>query len=207
MKVGKGGVFFQLLDDQANVAAEAARGLLVLVKDLPNAERHANELAEVERKGDDLTHELQTRVAGTFIPPIDPEDLNELSNVLDDITDYIEATGARIVIYRLRNPREFLIPLAEELVEITKLVVAAISQWRDRSASVERIRETLKQIHTIENASDIKFRSALQSLFDEPEADALTVMKWKEVYDRIETAIDRCEDVAKVLDNVIVKYA
>jgi uncharacterized protein Yka (UPF0111/DUF47 family) len=207
LKLGSGGVFFDLLDGQAKVAQEAAREFLELARDLTNHGPHVDRLKEIEHKGDDLTHELQNRVAATFIPPLDQEDLTELSNVLDDITDFIEATGARIAIYRLDKPRVELEPLARQLVQITDLVAQATDGLRHRFGASPTLRGVLTQIHTVENESDVLFRTALAHLFDETGADPLTVMKWKEVFDRIETAIDRCEDLAKVIDNIIVKYA
>jgi uncharacterized protein len=207
LKLGRDEIFFELLDKQAKVAQDAADAFLVMVRDLGHSDLHTKTLKDIEHLGDDYTHQLQNRVAATFIPPIDQEDLSELSNVLDDITDYIEATGARIEMYRLTEAREYLIPLAEQLVQITRLVVSAVAELHFKFSYSSTLKETLKQIHTIENESDLLFRSALSNLFHEPGVDPITVMKWKEVYDRVETAVDRCEDVAKVLDNMIVKYA
>jgi len=207
LKLGRDEAFFDLLDKQALVAQEAANAFLVMVGDMPNHSAHAKKIMEIERRGDELTHELQNRIVGTFITPIDQEDLSELSHVLDDITDFAEAMSARIELYRLTEPRPDLAPLAKQFVEITGLVVSAVGELRRNFARSQTLRETLKQIHTIENDSDTLFRKALGTLFFEEGIQPLTVMKWKEVYDRIENAVDRCEDVAKTLDNMIVKYA
>lgn len=207
LKFGKEGVFFDLLDGQAQVAEEAAGVFLNMARDLAQRAGYLKKIEELEHKGDELTHQLQNKIVGTFITPLDQEDLSELSNNLDDITDFIEAVAARIELYRLSEPRADLEPLAVQLVEITRLVAVAVRELRTTFARSETLRTTLREIHTVENESDRLFRSALAKLFDEPNIEPLTVMKWKEVFDRVETAIDRCEDVAKVIDNMIVKYA
>jgi predicted phosphate transport protein (TIGR00153 family) len=207
LKLGKELVFFDLLDGQAAVAEKAAVAFLAMVRDPANHAHHAQVLDQIESEGDELTHQLQNKIVGTFITPLDQEDLSELSHTLDDITDYIEAVAARIDLYRITESRPDLEPLACQLVEITKLVASAIAELRGSFQRSETLKTTIKEIHSIENNSDQLFRAALATLFHEPGIDALTVIKWKEVYDRVETAVDRCEDVAKVLDNVIVKYA
>jgi predicted phosphate transport protein (TIGR00153 family) len=207
LKFGRETVFFDLLDKQAQVAEQAATAFLAMVRDIENHTKHAKAIEEIEHRGDELTHQLQNKIVATFITPLDQEDLSEMSHVLDDITDYIEAVAARIELYRLTSSRPDLEPLAVQLVQITRLVVSAISELRNGFQKSQTLKETLKEIHTVENESDKLFRTALAGLFDEPGIDPLTVMKWKEVYDRVETSVDRCEDVAKILDNVIVKYA
>lgn len=195
------------MDGQARVAVKAAECFLTLVGDLPNIGIHSKTINDIEHEGDELTHRLQNKLSATFIPPLDQEDLSELSHLLDDITDAIEALAARIGMYRLSECRPDLIPLAQGLVEITKLVASAVAELHREFHKSKTLPETLKQIHTVENESDCLFRDALVKLFDEPGIEPLKVMKWKEVYDRIETAVDNCEDVAKVIDNMIVKYA
>lgn len=198
--------FYGLLSKQADVAIRAAEGYLAMVRDLENHAKHADLMAHIEHEGDELTHELQNKIAGTFITPLDQEDLSELSHALDDVTDYIEAVAARMDLYHLTVARPDLEKMAELLVDITKLTASAVSEIDNLKGS-KTLKDTLRQMHTVENESDMQFRSALRSLFDEPGIDALTVLKWKEVYDRVEAAVDRCEDVAKIIDNISVKYA
>lgn len=207
LKLGKEVVFYDLLDGQALIAERAAVEFLNMVRDLANHTRYIDVVEKIEHEGDDLTHQMQNLIVGTFITPLDQEDLSALSNNLDDITDYIEAVAARIGLYRLTVGRAELEPLAVQLVEITRLVVTAVKELRGSFTKSSTMKKTLKEIHTVENESDRLFRSALAKLFDEPNIDPLMVMKWKEVFDRIETAVDRCEDVAKLIDNMIVKYA
>lgn len=207
LKLGKEGVFFDLLDGQAQIAERAADTFLAMVRDLANREKYVKKIEDIEHEGDEATHSLQNKIVATFITPLDQEDLLNMANNLDDITDNIEAVAARIDLYRINEGRPDLEPLAAQLVEITRLVKVAVRELRTSFAKSDVLRNTLREIHTVENESDKLFRSALARLFDEPGIDALTVMKWKEVYDRIENAVDRCEDVAKAIDNMVVKYA
>jgi predicted phosphate transport protein (TIGR00153 family) len=200
-------LFFELLERQAEVAVRAAEGYLSMVRDLANRASHAQSMADIEHDGDNLTHELQNRIAATFITPLDQEDLSELSHALDDVTDYIEAVASRMDLYRIEQPRPDLEPMAELLVSITKLTTDAVREMGENLNHSKTLKGTLTEMHTVENESDRLFRSALRKLFDEPGIDPLMVIKWKEVYDRVEAAVDRCEDVAKIIDNISVKYA
>lgn len=163
-------------------------------------------MEEIEHEGDRLTHELQNKVAITFITPIDKEDLRDLSQALDDVTDLIEAAAARAQLYKLAAPRPDLATLAELLVKATEVTADAVAELQ-LGFNRESIKEKLKEIHTLENASDRAFRTSLGFLFEESGSDALYVIKWKEMYDRIETAVDKCEDIAKIVGTMLVKYS
>jgi len=207
LKLGRDEGFFDLLDGQAKVAQEAADEFLAMVRDFPHHESHTRKITEIERRGDELTHQLQNKSVGTFITPLDHEDLSALSEALDDVTDIIEAVSARIELYRLTQVRPDLEPLVVDLVRIVALVGSAVAALRRNFSRSPTLKETLVQIHVVENDSDVLFRGALGTLFHEEGIETITIIKWKEVYDRVENAIDRCEDVAKILDNMIVKYA
>jgi uncharacterized protein len=207
LKTGRDPDFYTLLEAQAGVAVRAAKAFRVLVDDFANLEAHAASIDDLEHEGDDLTHQLQNKVAATFITPLDKEDLRDLSQKLDDITDSIEAVAARAELYKLKFAREDLAPLSDLLVKATEVTEDAVKMLRNGFRRAEGLKEKLKDIHTVENESDQVFRKALGSLFAEPGIEPLEVMKWKEVYDRIETAVDNCEDIAKIIGTVIVKYA
>lgn len=203
----KESVLFDLLDAQANVATRAAAAFYDMSVDFTNLDKHAKKISDLEHEGDDLTHELQNRIATTFITPLDKEDLSALSSALDDVTDCIEAAAARAELYSLSNPRGELEPSAKLLYEAAQLTESAVRSIRSGLTKSTALRETLKEIHTVENLSDRSFRTALKNLFDEPGIDALTVIKWKELFDRIETAVDKCEDIAAIIGTIIDKYA
>lgn len=198
---------FALLEKQADVATRCSKAFLVMVEDFGNLSKHAQIMDELETEGDHATHALQASIASVFITPLDKEDLRELSTALDDVTDLIEAAAARAELYSLKGPRKDLRPVVELLVELTVLTDSAVKELRNGFAKSKTLRETLKEIHTVENKSDKAFRAALKNLFDEPGIEALDVMKWKEMFDRIEQASDKCEHIAAIIGTIIDKYA
>jgi len=206
LKIGKDNSFYLLLEAQADVAYRSAQAFRQTTVGFSNIAEHAQAIYDLEHEGDELTHRLQNHVASTFITPLDKEDLRALSQTLDDITDAIEAVVARIKLYRLEQPRRDLVPFADLLAAITEEVAASVKEMKTGFHS-ESLQEKLTNIHTIENESDQLYRKALEDLFFEPGIEPLTVMKWKEIYDRIEITMDYCEDIAKILGTIIVKYA
>ncbi|HEY3265974.1 MAG TPA: DUF47 family protein [Armatimonadota bacterium] len=202
----KDGVFFDLLEQQAATAHRAAEAFMTLTADFGHLAEHIETIDRIESDGDTLTHQLANRVDSTFVTPLDKEDLHALSGELDNITDNIDACTARIGIYQLLEPREDLVNFVRILVEVTATTVKAVHCLRDLKAR-DRIHETLVRIHEIENEADEAFRTALGHLFNAPDANPILVIKWKEIYDRIERAVDNCEDVANMVESVVVKYA
>jgi len=207
LKTKRESSLYTMLEAQANVATRAAKAFLVMVDDFGNLKEHAQKIMDLEHEGDQLTHDLQNRIAATFITPLDKEDLKDLSSALDDVTDYIEAAAARAELYRVDAPRPEMHKLAEQLVRITELTEQAIGEMQTGFRRNSKLHDVLKEIHTVENASDKQFRTALSNLFHEPGIDALTVIKWKELFDRVETAVDKCEDIAAIIGTILIKYA
>jgi predicted phosphate transport protein (TIGR00153 family) len=198
---------YGLLEAQANLATRSAKKFLEMANDFQNLATYAEQLDELEHEGDELTHDLQNRIAATFITPLDKEDLKELSSALDDVADYIEAAAARGQLYRLATVRAELIPLSELLVKVAVITEQAIGTLRHGFRKPQELKALLMEIHTIENQSDKVFRGALSNLFEEPGIDPLEVIKWKEMFDRIETAVDKCEHIAAIVGTILVKYA
>ena len=162
----------------------------------------ADEIKEVEHKSDVLTHELIQRLHRTFVTPLDREDIHELARSLDDVMDAIDASAAIVRLYRIKRVR----PEARELARIIK---ASADQVLGALQSLERragIAEHAVEINRLENEADRVHQHAVGALFDE-EQDPLVVIKWKEILDFLEDATDRCEDVANVVEGVVVKHA
>ncbi len=207
IKLGNESAFYGLLEAQARTAKKAAEAFLVLVKNFDKLSDHAQTIATIEHEGDLQTRELQNKIATTFITPLDKEDLRDLSHALDDVVDMIEAAAARADLYHLTGPRAELEPLAQLLVRVSDVTLEAVGELRTGLHKSETLGTRLEQIHELENESDHIFRTALASLFDQQNPDVLTVIKWKEIFDRVETAVDKCEDIAKILGTILVKYA
>lgn len=198
--------FFDLLEGQADAALQAAKVFQTLSRDFGQAAALAEDIKRIETDADDLTHQLVTKSDEQFMTPFDKEDMHTLSHALDDVTDHIEAASARIVIYRLTTPRPDLGPLADLLLlsaEASREAVGVLRRIKDHK-SLEQI---FVRVHELENRGDQGYRQALGVLFNDPEPDPLYVMKWKEIYDRIEQTADACENVGDILESVVVKYA
>jgi predicted phosphate transport protein (TIGR00153 family) len=203
---GRDPSFYNLLESLAESAVKAAECFHALTCDFSRRDEHVGQIVRIEKEADETTHELARRTDRTFITPLDKEDLIALAGVLDDITDAIEAAVGRLVLYRLTIPRPDIEPMVASLVQITRLTrqaVAALPRLQDKAA----LQKLFIAIHHVENDSDRAYRQALQDLFDNPGPDPLMVVKWKEIYDRIEIAVDKCEDVANVVESVVAKYA
>ncbi|NIM06470.1 MAG: DUF47 family protein [Armatimonadetes bacterium] len=195
--------FFELFDNAAKNVAKGADLLVDLVKNHDRAEELSNEIEQVEHEGDITTHEIADRLNRTFITPFDHEDIHDLAGRLDDILDNIEATADRMYLYEAGEPSPEMVNLAEVLADATKVVVRAVHGLKDMK-SARRILDYCIEIHRLENIGDEQSRRALAKLFKGP--DALHALKWKEIYDHVEEAIDLCEDVASIVESIVVKH-
>lgn len=161
----------------------------------------AEEIKEVEHKCDFLTHEIIQRLNRTFVTPIDREDIHELAKSLDDVMDAIDASATLIKIYKISSVRFGARELAQTITASTKQVRLALDAMEKNKGVITHAVE----INRLENDADRIHQEAVSRLF-ETERDPITVMKWKETLDLLEHATDRCEDVANVLEGVVVKH-
>lgn len=203
---GKDPTFFNLLDAQSDAMIRAAEEFYRLSQDFETPTKRTDAIKRIENEADDFTHELANRLDATFVTPFDKEDLRALSGALDNVTDEIEAAASRIVLYRLTRPRADLAPLVHRLVVTTKVTGNAVAALRDLKL-FRGNRELFVEVHRLENDGDYGYRHALSDLFNAIDPDALMVLKWKEIYDRVEKAMDMCEDVANIIESVVIKYA
>jgi predicted phosphate transport protein (TIGR00153 family) len=162
----------------------------------------ADEIKEVEHKCDFLTHEIIQRLHRTFVTPLDREDIHTLARTLDDVMDAIDASASVVRLYQIERVR----PDARELARLVRLsadqVVLALKALERRRG----VAQPAVEINRLENEADRAHQAALRRLFEE-ERDPIAIIKWKEILDFLEGATDRCEDVANVLEGVVVKHA
>jgi predicted phosphate transport protein (TIGR00153 family) len=161
----------------------------------------AEEIKEVEHKCDFLTHEIIQRLNRTFVTPLDREDIHELARSLDDVMDAIDASATLIRLYRLESVRFGARELALNITASTKEIRLAL----DALAKHKGVATHAVEINRLENEADRTHQAAVGRLFDD-EQDPIAIMKWKETLDFLEAATDRCEDVANVLEGVVVKH-
>jgi predicted phosphate transport protein (TIGR00153 family) len=161
----------------------------------------AEEIKEVEHKCDFLTHEIIRRLHRTFVTPLDREDIYELAKTLDDVMDAIDASATMINLYRIQNVRPRARELVRTIVESTDQIVQGVRALDKRDG----VAVAAVEINRLENEADRIHREAVRTLFEDVQ-DPIVIMKWKEILDILEDATDRCEDVANVLEGVVVKH-
>jgi uncharacterized protein len=194
--------FFDLFDQQADNIHVGAKALLQMLERYTGVPEQVQNIKAIEHHGDDITHGILTKLNSTFITPFDREDLHELCSRLDDVIDLIDAAASRFVLYRVNAVRPGTIDLVKILVAATSEVVSCVK-------ALETPDKALKfaiEINRCENESDRLCRTLIAQLFDE-EKDPVQIIKWKEIFEVIETAVDKCEDVANVIESVILKSA
>ena len=193
--------FFALFRQQVAVISEASRLLLDGAKaGNSRLAEIAREIQTLEHRGDEIIHEIFTKLNQTFITPLDPEDIHNLSSKLDDVLDGIEDSAHRMVAYRL----ESIPPTVVSLSEIIHVCCRTLDKAFAALEKSDKVMEHCIEINRLENEADTLVRAAVSDLFDH-QKDAILIIKLKEIYDFLEGTIDRCEDVADVLQNVVVK--
>ncbi len=199
------GRFFELFEESAKNAAEVAVQLKQMLDDWDNAEKNVLKIIELEHTGDKVAHETIALVHRTFLTPFDREDIALLAHSLDDIVDFIEAAADAMNLYKIEQPTARAKELADIIVQTTKEVYLAMSDLRQK-ISLKKILQRSVEINRLENAADKVYREALAELFRDSK-DIAYIIKWREIYEYMESATDRCEDVADVLEGVALKYA
>lgn len=163
------------------------------------------EIEKLEHVGDEITHNIFQEVSTTFITPFDREDIQRLASAMDDIVDYIHGSAKRIELYKVDPIHPAMIKLAELILQSAEELNTAIGALRNMK-NIIKIKEALVRVNSLENHADDIFDNAVARLFED-EKDAIQIIKIKEVLSALETATDKCEDVANVLESVIVKQA
>lgn len=203
---GQDPVFYDLLEAQAEAAHKTAQAFHALTQDFGQAEQIAETVKRLESDADNLTHDLVNKADAKFITPLDKGDMHGLSQALDSITDTLEAAAARVWLYQIKALRPDLPAMTERLVSITQATREGVSFLRHMKDH-DALSPILVRIHNLENENDQLYRHALGALLNEPGADPILVIKWKEIYDRVEIVADECEHVADILESLVVKYA
>jgi uncharacterized protein len=200
-----GGQFFDLFEQHAERTREAAALLAAMVCEGADPEKQAELVKMAEHAGDEVTHAVIERLHQSFITPIDRGDIHELISRMDDVLDLIDASAERIWLYGIRTME----PDARELVRVLEQAVIEMGEAVRRLRDLKdrpRLLAHCTEINRLENVGDQLLRRAMARLFTGG-SDAIHVVKWKEIYDYLENAIDRCEDVANVIEGVALEYS
>ena len=197
--------FFDLFIDSARNMVKAARGLKEMLDSWENVGIKVAEITELEHEGDSITHQIAAMLHRTFVTPFDREDIALLSHTMDDVTDFIHAAADALYIYKIDVPTERAKELADIIVKAATEVEKAVPMLRHHS-ELKNVLEHCVELNRLENMADKVYRSALGELFDDGK-DTAYIIKWREIYEHMESATDRCEDVANVLEGVALKHA
>ncbi len=197
--------FYDLFEQDTSNLVVAAEKLADLFDNYNDVEVKAKQLKDLESKGDVITHEIIQRVHRTFVTPIDREDIALLANTLDDVMDFIEAAGRTAFLYRIAQPTERALQLASIVVKVAYKLNEVMPRLRHRD-QFERILEQCVEINSLENEADDVHHAALAELFSDC-TEPCEIIKWREIYQHMEDATDRGEDVANALEGIVLKHA
>lgn len=203
--VKRGKKYFDMFEESARNVALAAGTLYNWYTQFSSGDA-SQKIKELEHIADTLTHKTIEMLNRTFVTPIDREDIYLLITKMDDIIDLIDAAASRTSIYGIEEITPEAVSFSELLKRSTDVVYNAVKSMRNFN-DYQQIQRHCVEIHTIENEADALLRKATVRLFNEYRHDAIKVIKWKEIYENLELATDRCEDVANIIESIALKYA
>ena len=196
--------FYDLFEELACKIEEGGKMFTDILNNYEQSEAKIAKLKEIEHEADIITHRTYEKMHRTFLTPLDREDIYNLVNKMDSVLDMIEAAAVRMQLYKIRKPADEIKELARILnlaIDKIKKIVYAL---RDKKKS-QQILEDCVEINTLENEGDIVLRMTMARLF-EREKDPIELIKWKEIFERIEESIDVCEDVSNIIEGIVLKH-
>jgi uncharacterized protein Yka (UPF0111/DUF47 family) len=195
--------FFDQFEKHAQRTVDGCRALLEMVSTPGDMTARAKVISNIESDCDKITHAVVAQLHTTFITPLDRNDIHRLITKMDDVMDFVEAASERMALYELTQPTPEAASLGAALLTSAERVYEAVAGLRDLK-NAKAILDKCVEINRLENEADGVLRAALARLFRE-EKDPITIMKWKEIYELFETATDRCEDVANIIEGVVLE--
>jgi hypothetical protein len=195
--------FFDLFDEMAKTVVSAADLLVEFVENFENVKEQCHRMKQLEHRGDDITHQIYEQLNRTFITPLEPEEISRLASAMDDILDYIDGSTQQMYSYGITETDDSMVQLAKliqlSVIEIEK-AIAGIRSIKDPGLIEERCIE----VNRLENIADTVLGHAIMDLFKTN--DAITIIKLKDIYENLEVATDKCEDVANVLSDIAIRH-
>jgi predicted phosphate transport protein (TIGR00153 family) len=197
--------FFALFEQGAQNAVQIAQQLKDMVYIWENVKERVGIINDIEHQGDAITHQIFDQLHRSFITPFDREDIALLAHSLDDVADFIHVAADAMLLYKVERPTNRAKELAEIVVQAVAEVEKAVSEMHDRIGRKQLLKRCI-EINRLENLGDSVYRSAMAELFDDS-ANFAILIKWREIYNHMESVIDRCEDIANILEGIALKYA
>jgi uncharacterized protein Yka (UPF0111/DUF47 family) len=196
--------FFEIFDRAIDNLAKATDQLVEMFKEPSDFDKKAKVMYEFEQEGDILTHDIMKELNRTFLTPIDREDIHALASRIDDVLDLIWGAVDRMMVYKIDKPTFEAVTIAEDL-QMTAAILRKVMREL-RSKNYAHVQEHCIEINRLENRVDRLYRDALGKLLNTPN-DPVYIIKWKDIYQLLEDASDRCEDIANILESIVMKYA
>ncbi|PKN20052.1 MAG: DUF47 domain-containing protein [Deltaproteobacteria bacterium HGW-Deltaproteobacteria-6] len=197
--------FFDFFEELATKIEEGGQFFLEMTQHQNYSAARVSRLKEIEHEADGIAHKTYERMHKTFLTPLDREDIYALVNKMDDILDAIEGTAIRLHMYKVKRPDDEIIKQAEILFQAIKKIKMVVYGLRHMKNS-QMILDGCVEIHTLENEGDVLLRTIITDLFIK-ENDAIELLKWKEIFERLEEAIDICESVSNIVGGIVLKHA
>jgi len=197
--------FFELLERAALNLHKGAKAFRHMLHDYTNTEEKVRHIKDIEHEGDIITHEIFDKLNRSFITPIDREDIHRITSEIDDVLDYILGTADRMFLYKVKSPTPEVAKMVDILITAIEEMTKAIHSLKD----LKRSRRTLDyciEVNRLENEGDSIHRAVIADLFSDGK-DPVEIIKWRDIYNHIENAIDKCEDVADTIESIVVKNA
>lgn len=189
----------------AGLTVDGARELEILLNNLSNSKNHAQRIKDLEHQADEITHHTVELLHKTFITPFDREDIYRLIGKLDDILDFIDAAAERLYLYEIATVPEEMLALAEICLKSTYAIKDIMGYLNDLKRPEEMVKICV-EVHRLENQADQILRQTIAKLFKQ-EPDIRQLIKLKEIFELLETVTDRCEDVANIVEGILLEYA
>jgi predicted phosphate transport protein (TIGR00153 family) len=199
-------LFFAYFDQLADAIVDAASLLLQFIEQPGDSSQKLESINRVEERGDNLLSEVMVQINSSFVTPFDREDILQLARGLNSIVDHTQGTMEKIVIYKAGRPKEiYILKLAQVLEEAAEEIKAAVSKLSDIRNLHQEVVEASERIRNYEHEGDYLYRAGIALLFENTE-NVVDIIKWKEIYEHLETTLDYCEDVSNIIKGIAVKY-
>ena len=197
-------VFFTLFERLAAVVVLASYRIVDLADDYTSVREKVHQIEQLEHEGDKITHEIYEQLNQTFITPLDPEEISKLASALDDILDYIKSTATRMYHYGIPGTDTHMVELAK-LIQLSVVAVAVEEKGIRTMKNPRQIEQRCIEVNRLENLADDVLHHAYDDLFRSN--DAIAIIKRKDIYEHLEIATDKCEDVANVLSDIAIRHS
>lgn len=196
--------FFEMFTENAKLSHEAAIMLKEFMNDLSDPESKYDKIKNIENRGDEQIHRIFEQLNQSFITPLDREDIHMIAKCMDEVTDMIECTASRFLMYNIDTVPDGAKEMADTVVKCTKEVIGLMEALKTKKT--EEISKWIISINDLEGIGDVSFRANITKLFHD-ETPALDIVKWKDIYLNLEAVLDACEDVANVIEGIVMKHA